>query len=341
VTRLARRRSQNRVMDSPTATIDDDLDFERIRREHALLIESIEVTPTPFAVYDDQDRLIAWNKPYERVHAAAFSRLRHKADSRTLHYPDLVRVIAEATLAPAEVDAYVAQRVRDQRNSDGIGVDRHYPDVGWYRVSKFKTRGGGIAGFAIDINEHKRRELELEREVSRRMALEEALRVQANTDSLTHLASRGAFLERGRVDFGRARRSNDKLCVIMMDADHFKQVNDAHGHSAGDRVLAAFADTAMDAARKDFDLVGRIGGEEFAMIMAQADLQEAAACAERIRTRLAARTFKSTAGNFSITASFGAAQRGPQDGSFASLLNRADQALYGAKHSGRNRVGIS
>jgi len=134
-------------MTSQSVAVAAELEFERIRREHALLVESIEVAPTPFAVYDEQDRLIAWNKPYERVHGSAFRKLRSKAESRTLHYADLVSVIAEATMAPDKVDAYVRQRVRDQRNADGIGVDRNYPDVGWYRVSKFKTRGGGYRRF--------------------------------------------------------------------------------------------------------------------------------------------------------------------------------------------------
>src|SRR5687768_2059532 len=88
--------------------------FERIRREHALLIESIEVTPVAFAVYDDQDRLIVWNKPYERLHARAFEKLRTMADRRQIYYEDLVRVIAESTMAADQVDDYVRQRVQDQ-----------------------------------------------------------------------------------------------------------------------------------------------------------------------------------------------------------------------------------
>jgi diguanylate cyclase (GGDEF)-like protein len=318
----------------------DEEEFERIRREHALLIESIEVTPTPFAVYDERDRLIAWNEPYERVHALAFKRLREKADRRELYYSDLVRVIAEETMHPAEVEDYVRRRVQDQRNADGIGVDREYPGAGWFRISKFKTRSGAIAGFAIDINENKKREAQLEQEIHRRMDLEEQLRVQANTDSLTGLASRGAFLAQAETDFRRAMRYGHDLSAIMMDADLFKEVNDVHGHGVGDSVLAKLASAAAAGLRKDIDMVGRVGGEEFAMVLVHTGIKDAVACAERIRASVAAMKFECLLAPFGITASFGVTQRSAEDRTFSAMLNRADQALYRAKSSGRNRIEV-
>jgi len=173
------------------------------------------------------------------------------------------------------------------------------------------------------------------------MALEEALRVQANTDSLTGLANRGAFLERGTIDFGRAKRFGGKLSVIMVDADHFKRVNDVHGHGVGDAVLVTLARTVSEAMRNDLDLVGRMGGEEFAIILAHAELQEAAACAKKIRTMVAAHDFEGAGGTFRISVSFGVADIRPADDAFAVVLNRADQALYSAKDNGRNRVVLA
>lgn len=311
--------------------------IEQIKREHALLLESIEVTTNPFAVYDSQDRLIAWNQAYEQVHALGFSKLRDKANGRRLHYADLVRVIAEEVMAPEKVEDYVRQRVEHHRRGDGIGIDLLYPGVGWFRVTKFRTRSGSIATFAIDINENKRREAELEQEIKRRMALEEQLRAQANTDPLTGLANRAALLERGNAEFIRARRFGDDLAVMMMDADHFKQVNDLHGHGAGDEVLRRLARTAAGTVR-NVDLVGRLGGEEFGIILVRTRSHEAVACAERIRASIAALEFESPNGTFRITASFGVTQAMRDDASFAAVLNRADKALYRAKHDGRNRV---
>ena len=313
--------------------------IEQIKREHALLLESIEVSSTPFAVFDSQDRLVAWNQPYEKVHALAFSTLREKVDRRQLHYADLARVVAEQTAEPGQVDEVIRQWVQDHQNPNGTGIDRYYPGVGWFRESKFKTRGGGNAGFAIDINENKRREAELEQEIRRRRELEEQLRAQATTDSLTGLANRGAFLARGANDLLRAHRYGDDLSVIMMDADHFKQINDVHGHGMGDAVLVKLAQTAMTAVRA-VDTVGRLGGEEFAIILVHTNLQAAAACAERIRASVAALSFDSPTGAFGVTASFGVAQGRADDESFSVLLNRADRGLYSAKNGGRNRVAM-
>ena len=321
----------------PKRTEANDEDFERIRREHALLVESLEVTPVAFALYDDQNRLIFWNQAYERCHARAFEELREKVDRRELDYDELVRVLAEAAVAPDEVDAFIQLRVQGQRNADGIGVDRHHPEVGWLRISKFKTKSGATAGFAIDINENKRYEARLEQEISRRAALEERLRVQANTDALTQIASRGAFMERAETEFRRGDRFGDYMSVIMMDVDHFKQVNDTYGHGTGDSVLIALARAAVDGVGS-LDMVARMGGEEFAMILVHTALAGATACAEKIRESIAALVFESPTGPFGVTASFGVTQANAEDPSFSAVMSRADQALYRAKHSGRNKV---
>jgi len=311
--------------------------IERIKREHALLVESIEVTSTPFAVYDGLDRLIAWNQPYEKLHELAFSRLRLKADRHHLQYLEVVRAIAEQTVDPSEIDEWIGKRMDEHRKADGTAVDRCFPGFGWFRVTEFKTRGGGVASFAIDINENKERESQLEKEIARRKDLEEQLRVRATTDSLTQLPNRGAFLARAETDFQRAQRYGDDLSVIMLDADFFKQVNDTHGHHVGDMVLVAIARTA-DSAVRSFDMVGRLGGEEFAIILTRTAIQDAIACAERIRAGVAALEFDTASGSLKVTASFGVAQCSRKDRSFAELLQRADQALYRAKHNGRNQV---
>ncbi len=313
--------------------------IERIRREHALLLESIEVTSTPFAVFDNQDRLIAWNQSYETIHAQAFSALRAKSEQPLFRYSELLRAVAEQAERPGKVEEYVRKQLEAHRKADGTALDRYFPGAGWFRVTEFKTRGGGVASFAIDINENKRREAELEREIRRRMALEEQLRVQATTDSLTQLANRRAFLERAENDFRRVQRYGDDLSVVMMDADLFKQVNDLHGHAVGDAVLIGIARTAEGAIRS-FDLVGRMGGEEFAIILVHTAIDDAAACAERIRSGVEALVFESPNGPVKITASFGVAQSSESDESFSALLNRADRALYRAKEGGRNRIAV-
>jgi diguanylate cyclase (GGDEF)-like protein len=169
------------------------------------------------------------------------------------------------------------------------------------------------------------------------VTLEEQLRVQANTDALTQIANRGAFLERAEAEFLRGASFGEYLSVIMMDADLFKQVNDTYGHGVGDTVLVALARTAVAGVR-GLDMVGRLGGEEFATILVHTPLADAVACAERIRASIEALVFEGPGGPFGVTASFGVTESSGEDLSFSAVMSRADQALYSAKHSGRNKV---
>ncbi|MBL8706918.1 MAG: PAS-domain containing protein, partial [Rhodospirillales bacterium] len=124
--------------------------------QRRLLLESIEVTPTPFALYDADDRLVASNSSYRDIHEPAFSRLR-----QPIHYRDLMLAVARQILPPDQVEAAVRERVATHRAGDGTPVDRVYPSGRWYRVHKVRTKSGAIAGFASDVTELKHREAEL------------------------------------------------------------------------------------------------------------------------------------------------------------------------------------
>jgi diguanylate cyclase (GGDEF)-like protein len=315
-------------------------ELERIVAEHRMLRESVEANPMPYAVYDAEDRLIAYNKAYEATHAEAFRRLRHLVDAHQLRYADLIRVTAEATLPPEEVEAHIAERVRRQREADGAAVDREYPGLGWLRVCKFATPSGAIAGFALDINELKQREAALEAQIARSSELERKLRELADTDVLTGVASRRAFLARAAEEFQRARRYGGGLCVTMLDVDEFKAVNDRHGHAVGDGVLVRVAQACMAQMRGGADLCGRLGGEEFAVLMPQTGAEGAVAFAERMRAAIASQAFGAAGAAFRVTSSFGVAAIATEDADFSALLSRADTALYSAKSGGRNCVRL-
>lgn len=133
-----------------------------------------------------------------------------------------------------------------------------------------------------------------------------------------------------------ARESGSHVTVIMADLDHFKAVNDIHGHLVGDAVLRMAAARLVSAARAD-DQIGRYGGEEFLFILPGTDIEGALHVAERVRARVAKNTFHSGDVNVPITVSLGVAESGEHD-SVDSLISRADAALYAAKKAGRNRV---
>jgi diguanylate cyclase (GGDEF)-like protein len=155
-----------------------------------------------------------------------------------------------------------------------------------------------------------------------------------NTDSLTRLANRRFFIDFLEKAMAFARRHAQPLSVIMADLDKFKAINDTYGHQAGDQVLAAFGQV-MQANIRQEDLAARFGGEEFILMLPGTTLEEATILAERLRESLENLTFPPL--ETRVTASFGIAQYRPDD-TFATLVKRADEGLYAAKATGRNRV---
>ncbi|MFP5223850.1 MAG: diguanylate cyclase [Acidobacteriota bacterium] len=156
---------------------------------------------------------------------------------------------------------------------------------------------------------------------------------RATTDSLTGVANRFKLAEYISSEHARFRRYNMPMCLIMFDIDHFKAINDTHGHTVGDQVLVQLAALVMRAIR-DTDTLGRWGGEEFMILAPITTLSEATEFSQRLRTAMESTPFP-TAGR--LTCSFGVAEAAAGE-SLESFLNRVDKALYKAKNNGRNRV---
>ena len=177
---------------------------------------------------------------------------------------------------------------------------------------------------------------DLAHEVETRKTLEVELRIQATTDPLTGVYNRRRFLELGEYEFAREVRNQRGLCLLTLDIDHFKKVNDTHGHGVGDETLVRFAQACRTCLRA-LDTIGRIGGEEFAILMPETSLPDACRVAERMREAVASCTMAGSVGLFQITVSIGAAQL-LEGEAFNEVMARADHQLYSAKHGGRNRV---
>lgn len=164
----------------------------------------------------------------------------------------------------------------------------------------------------------------------------------STTDGLTRLSNRNFFINRGQEEIARTREqtlpSSPSLSCIMIDLDHFKQINDTWGHHAGDQVLIAASKVMMKNARKT-DEVGRYGGEEFAMLLPGTSARRAAQIAERIRRKISDMNVIVDGNSIEVTASFGVACFPSTDiNNMEDLLKAADKALYEAKESGRNKV---
>lgn len=162
---------------------------------------------------------------------------------------------------------------------------------------------------------------------------------RAVTDGLTGLATQVYFREQLKQRFSEARRHKAPMSVMFVDVDHFKKFNDTYGHQAGDEVLKRVAEVVKQCARVS-DTVARYGGEELALVLPQTDLEGAYALAERIRRSIEAQVVKDNRGRKlpTVTASIGVAEMVLQDATPEVLLERADEALYSAKHNGRNQV---
>lgn len=186
-------------------------------------------------------------------------------------------------------------------------------------------RALGHLWFFRDITERKEKELEMFR--------------LATTDALTGVHNRRYFLEQLAQALSRMHRFREPATLLMTDLDYFKQVNDLHGHAAGDAVLRHFAAIARATLRK-IDFIGRLGGEEFALFLPGSDAAGALETAERLRANLADSPALTPAGPILVTVSIGVTQVSEYDVTPDPLLSRADRALYAAKAAGRNRVEL-
>jgi diguanylate cyclase (GGDEF)-like protein len=159
----------------------------------------------------------------------------------------------------------------------------------------------------------------------------------AMTDELTGLFNRRLFFERGTEEIQRSQRYKTQLSLLMMDIDDFKSVNDTYGHDAGDRMLCCVAKT-LQRCKRSVDLLARLGGEEFGILLPNTDEKDAMKLAERLRLEVERATCSNQDHMTGVTMSIGVATRGEEMMSIDDLLKNADAAMYQAKNLGRNKV---
>jgi len=178
----------------------------------------------------------------------------------------------------------------------------------------------------------------LVRDITDRKELEERLKQQAHTDYLTGVSTRRYFMEQAEQELNRSIRYENPLSIMMLDADLFKRINDSHGHKTGDLVLKKLAEICRYTLR-EVDIIGRMGGEEFAILLPETNQSAAFETAERLRKAISSTSVPLEAGlPLQFTVSIGIASLASKDDNIDVLLNRADKALYQAKNAGRNNV---
>jgi len=240
------------------------------------------------------------------------------------------RFVGQREAAPmGELDALVfatgEQQAAEEHVTDPGGVEHTFWSVKFPLV--WHDGETVLVGFSSDISELR--------------ALREELERQTLRDDLTELANRRAFTQRANDAFDMARRYGHELAIIVLDLDHFKQINDAYGHFAGDEVLRAAAGAIRDSLRS-VDVVARMGGEEFAVLAPETRLADATHLAERIRAAIAAvRVIAPSGGEIRLAASVGVAALVDHDDRAERVYVRADRAMYRAKEAGRDCVVVA
>jgi diguanylate cyclase (GGDEF)-like protein len=329
---------------------------ERVATQHALLDDAVESLPDGFALYDRDDRLLLCNQRFRELYRESAPALVIGATFESIVRYGLER--GQFPQAAADPQGWLDERLRRHRAPDGVPLLLEVPGNRWLRVDERRTRSGGVAGVRTDVTEMVRIRQQLEAsnsivEASRRQTEEAAaaLRVAnarleelSATDALTGVANRRRFDARLADEAQRAHRHGTSLALLLIDIDHFKLYNDHLGHPQGDRALQAVAAVLAQQARRPGELVARIGGEEFALLLPHADAATAQAVAARCRDAMAtlalAHAHSPTAPH--VTLSLGGAVlrlADREDGD--SLLRRADSALYAAKAAGRARCMMS
>lgn len=222
-----------------------------------------------------------------------------------------------------ELKQYVSRRLAWVSSGDPTPVDQHLSSGRVIRCQCAVLPGGGRMLTYSDVTDIVRHAEELER--------------LATTDGMTGIFNRRHFMVLADHEWSRSRRYGRPLSFLMIDIDFFKSINDCFGHEVGDRMIVHLA-TLARAGKRDSDVLARIGGEEFALLLPETDLAHARLVAERLRCDVAENPLIAKSDRISTTISIGVAARDDAMTGFVDLMRAADQALYDAKGGGRNRV---
>ncbi|AXK73027.1 diguanylate cyclase [Lysobacter sp. TY2-98] len=269
--------------------------------------------PHRAALYERTGNAAAALGDYKRYLALREKRLAARAEQRTL----MLRQQTDAAQRDFE-----NQRLRTEKTMREQDVQALLKARRWQRIAIAL----GVALIAV-----------LGLIVGRQIVRTRRLRVLAATDELTGVANRRRIELMGADAVAQSRADERPLCVITFDIDGFKAINDAHGHLVGDQVIARVAETAQHTLRQ-FDEIGRMGGEEFVVLLPDTAIDAARQVAERLRANVEALNFRDVAPELRVTISVGVTALSPRDAGLSDLLARADQALYQAKAAGRNCV---
>lgn len=301
-------------------------DFSPARHEHLLRDEPARYSElvsnvTAYGIYmmDVDGYILSWNTGAEAITGYTEREVLGMQQAHVVGEP----AISNGSLQTALHFARLNGHCRETQTRSKRSGERYIAQV---TLDVVRDGKGEITGF-----------VEVFSDITLQKAHEDSLYQRATRDALTGIFNRGHFTEMANVEIDRARRFAEPLSLAMIDIDHFKNINDIYGHAAGDKVIVALAQGVTRYIRK-IDIVGRIGGEEFALLLPRANKQPALEVAQRLRLVLSQKKIDLGETEVSFTVSIGVAALRPTTRDLQDLMRNADAALYKAKREGRNRA---
>ena len=245
----------------------------------------------------------------------------------------LVALVQSTEQLTHDVDSHSSELQTVGRSVEDLHADGQFEELQYQLLSQIGT--------ALESNKRLEDDLVCARYQMEQQAVQlDQTKKEARTDSLAGVPNRKGFDERLQFAVSSFKRKRGRFALLMCDVDHFKWINDTHGHQAGDRVVTLIGETLSNALRPS-DFVGRYGGDEFAVILSHIDEQKAIHVAERIREAIEQRNFDvaQDGGRVAVTFSMGMAIAEPND-TVESIMTKADKALYRSKEGGRNQLTV-
>lgn len=305
------------IMDKPT-----DHHIQRI------LFESLAHTADCFGVFNADDQLIYCNESLAGIFGQPLANLHQQSFSDIIKYSYLYNkglIIDTDNIVDWLIYANQKRRQQQFRNFE-IDIQ----DGRWFLATEQLMPDGHIFFYATDITDKKATEKQL------KIASQELFK-QATTDALTNIHNRRYFIELAKIEIQRSKRTNSQHSLLMIDLDNFKALNDKYGHQGGDIALQHSANIIKNILRP-YDISGRIGGEEFAVLLPNTSVEIAIEIGERIRQKIESSSINFFTHEISLTASIGVANSLHVEPALEKLMSHADKNLYRAKDTGRNNV---
>lgn len=299
-----------------------------IRKSERFMNTVFESIHDPFCILDRNYRVVRANKAYSEYRSLHLDELMGNVCFETIM--GLSRPCEECAVEKTfkSMDPCVTEKISTDKDGAEVWLETYT-----YPVFDEKGEVTHVIEYTRDITERKRSDLE-------RSRLIKELEYLSRTDRLTKLFNRGALIERLISEVERVRRYGSSLSLMLCDIDHFKAINDTHGHAEGDRALELVASILNDEVRST-DIVGRYGGDEFMIILPETELPRCREIAERIKNTVEDVDFMISGDiHLHITLSIGLTMYSLEDGDFNPIIKRADDALYMSKRGGRNRVSV-